>query len=78
MSAQITTGSRLPLRTVERLQALLAGDPVTEEMVLTFIAAQYGSRNLFFLPAKVADQELQRPTDFIRAAKQHCEPQLPF
>src|SRR5262245_12227313 len=68
----------LGLRTVERLHALLAGDPVTEGMVLTFIGARYEARNLFFLSAKVAEQVLRRPTDFMRAAKQFCEPQLPF
>ncbi len=78
MSAENQFDSRLSVRTVERLHSLLAGDPVTEGMVLTFIGARYGARNLLFLPAKVAEQVLQRPTDFIRAAKQHCEPVLPF
>ncbi len=68
----------LPLRMVERLHALLAGDPVTEGMVLAFIGDRYGARNLFFLPAKVAEQALRRPTDFMRAAKGHCQPQLNF
>ncbi len=78
MSADIQSDSRLPVRTVERLHSLLAGDPVTEGMILTFIGARYGARNFLFLPAKVAEQILKRPADFIRAAKQHCEPVLPF
>lgn len=78
MSAGVQPDSRLPLRTVERLHSVLAGDPVTEGMVLTFIGTRYGARNLFFLPANVAEQVLKRPADFIRAVKRHCEPELPF
>ena len=80
MSAQLInpkTG-RLTVATVERLHTLLGGDPVTEEMILLFIAHKYGARNLFYLPANVTAQILNRPADFIRAAKQHCEPELPF
>ena len=69
---------RLPVRTVERLHAVLAGDPVTEGMVLTFIGVRYGARNLYFLPTNVAEQALKRQADFIRAVKRHCEPELPF
>ena len=69
---------RLTVATVERLHTLLGGDPVTEEMILVFIAHQYGARNLFYVPAHVTAQILKRPADFIRAAKQHCEPELPF
>lgn len=72
-----TTG-RLTAATVERLHTLLGGDPVTEEMMLTFIAGQYGAKNLFYVSAHVTAQILQRPADFIRAAKQHCEPELKF
>lgn len=72
------TWERLPVRTVERLHSVLAGDPVTEGMVLMFIGVRYGARNLFSLPANVAEQVLQRPADFIRAVKKHCEPELPF
>jgi len=56
----------------------LGGDPVTEEMILRFIADRYGARNLFYLPPKVAAEALRRPADFIRAAKRHCEPELAF
>lgn len=78
MSADTPSVSRLPIRTVERLHSVLAGDPVTEGMVLTFIGTRYGVRNLFFLPANVAEQVLKRPADFTRAVKRHCEPELPF
>ncbi|MFN7137727.1 MAG: hypothetical protein ACK4UN_00130 [Limisphaerales bacterium] len=69
---------RLSVQTVERLHRLLGGDPRVEEMIIQFITAKYGARNLFYLPAKVARQVLNRPADFIRAAKLHCEPELPF
>jgi hypothetical protein len=49
---------------------------VTEDQILRFIAAQYGAKNLFWLPRKVAAAILKRPADFIRAAKQYCQPEL--
>ena len=69
---------RLSVQTVERLHRLLGGDPRVEEMILRFIAAKYRARNLLYLPTKVAGQVLKMPADFIRAAKQFCEPELPF
>jgi hypothetical protein len=68
----------LTAQEVERLHQELGGDPMTEEMVLRFIGARWDARNLFHLPAKVAAEALRRPADFLRAAKQHCEPDLPF
>ena len=70
--------SRLSPREVERLHNALGGDPRTEEMILRFIGARWGAKNLCYLPAKVAAEALRRPADFIRAAKQHCAPELPF
>jgi hypothetical protein len=72
------TGERLPVPTVERLHRLLGGDARVEDMVLRFSAGRYGARSLVFLPARVAEQILKRPADFIRAAKQHCEPEMRF
>jgi hypothetical protein len=69
---------RLSLQTVEHLHRLLGGDPRVEEMVLQFIADKYGAANLFQVPPRVATQILRRPASFIRAAKQHCEPELKF
>ena len=68
----------LPVQSVERLHQALGGDPVTEAVVLRFIGVRWGARNLFYLPAKVAAEAVRRPGDFIRAAKQYCEPELPF
>ena len=74
-----TDGSkRLAVGDVERLHLALGGDPLTEAMVLRFIVDRYGASNLFFLPPKVAEAALRRPADFLRAAKQHCEPELAF
>ena len=67
---------RLTVGEVERLHQLLGGDARTEEMVLRFIADKYGARNLFFVPRRVAKQVFERPADFLRAVKQHCEPEL--
>jgi hypothetical protein len=47
-------------------------------MVLRFSKDRYGAENLFYLPPHVAKQILKRPADFIRAAKNHCEPELNF
>jgi hypothetical protein len=60
------------------MHRLIGGDPVTEEQILRFIADRYRARNLLFLPVIVAEEVLRRPADFIRAAKQHCEPELRF
>jgi len=66
----------LSVATVKRLEAVLGGDARTEAMIVKFMKDRYEARNLFFLSPKVADQILRRPVDFIRAAKQHCEPEL--
>ena len=68
----------LTAQEVERLHQALGGDPVTEDLILRFIGARWGARNLIHLPPKVAAEALRRPADFIRAAKQHFEPELPF
>lgn len=69
---------RLTIATVERLESLPSGDPVTEEMILMFINDRYNANYLLYLPVRVAEEILKRPSDFILAAKQHCESKLPF
>jgi hypothetical protein len=69
---------RLLPRDVERLHRVLGGDRVAEEAVLRFIAARYGARSLVFLPANVGAAILKRPSDFLRAAKMHWQPELRF
>ena len=73
-----TVTGRLSVQTVERLHRLLGGDAYVEGMILQFIADKYGAENLLYLPPHVAKEILKRPADFIRAAKQHCEPELRF
>jgi hypothetical protein len=70
--------NRLSPREVLRLEQALGGDPVTEDIVLRFIGARWEALNLFHLPARVAAEALRRPGDFMRAAKQHCQPELSF
>ncbi len=67
---------RLSAGAVQRIERLVGGDPVTEERILRFIGARYGTKSLFYLPAHVAAEVCKRPGDFIRAAKQYCEPEL--
>ena len=69
---------KLSVQTVEHLHRLLCGDARVEEMVLKFIGDKYGTKNLLHLPAHVAKEIIRRPADFIRAVKQHCEPELNF
>ena len=80
MDATLTNPAtgRLSVQTVEWLHRLLGGDPRVEEMILQFVADKYGAKNLFYLPPHVTKEILKRPADFIRAAKQHCEPELNF
>ncbi len=77
LKLEISEG-RLPVATVQRIERLVGGDPVTEDQVLRFIAERYGAGSLMGLPARVAGQVLRRPADFVRAAKRHCEPELGF
>lgn len=69
---------RLSVQTVERLHRLLGGDAHVEGMVLQFIADKYGAKNLLYLPPHIAKEVLKRPADFLRAVKEHCEPELKF
>jgi len=69
---------RLSVQTVERLHRLLGGDVRVEGMIVKFIADKYGAATLLHLPPHVAREILKRPADFIRAAKNHCEPELNF
>ena len=78
MTDEIQRTVRLPVATVQRLERVLGGDPVTEEQILRFIAAQYGAKNLFYLPPNVAAAIWKRPAAFIDAAKRHCQPELNF
>lgn len=67
---------RLQVEDVRRLHRVLEGDRLTEEAIMRFIADKFGAISLSYLPIHVAEQILQRPADFIRAAKQHCQPEL--
>ena len=78
MTIEPAATGRLPVATVLRIERLVGGDPVTEWYVLRFIGPRYGAKNLLYLPRHVAAEILKRPADFIRAAKQHCEPELSF
>ena len=75
---ELSPHRRLLPRDVERLHRVVGGDPVTEEQILRFATDRYGARSLLYLPLNVAEEALRRPGDFIRAAKQHCEPELCF
>ena len=69
---------RLSVQTVERLHRRLGGVAHVEGLVLPFIADKYGAKNLLYLPPNVAKEVLKRPADFLRAVKEHCEPELKF
>ena len=69
---------RLRVCDVQRIHDAVVGDPVTEEMIVRYIAEKFGANNFFYVSPKVAAEILRRPVDFIRAAKKHCEPELPF
>jgi len=49
-----------------------------EGMILQFIKDRYGTANLLHMPEHVAREILKRPSDFMRAAKNYCEPELNF
>ena len=64
------------MATVQRLERLLGGDPVTEDQVLRFIGSRYGAKNLFYLAPNVAAAVCKRPAAFIEVAQRHCQPEL--
>ena len=55
---------RLSVQTVEHLHRLLGGDARVEDMVLRFIADQYGAKDLLHLPPHVAKAIMKRPARF--------------
>jgi len=69
---------RLSVEMVERLHRLVGEEARVEGMILRFIAGRYDAANLLDLPPQVAKEILKWPADFIRAAKNHCEPELNF
>ncbi len=76
MTTDARAAERLPVATVQRIERLVGGDPMTEDQILLFIAGRYGARSLLYLPPQVAGEILRRPADFVRAAKQYCQPEL--
>ena len=71
-----TPTGRLSGQTVEQLHQLLSGEVRMEGMIPRFLADRQGAAGLLYLPPQVAQEILKRPADFIRAAKQHGEPDL--
>ncbi len=61
---------------VRRLHRLLSGDAMQEEMILDWIAAQYGAQSLIHLPRDVAEAAVKSPGDFVRAAKAFRQAEL--
>jgi len=47
----------------------LGGDPETEQAVMVFIYRKWGVKNLWRLPARIADEIIKRPADFLKRAK---------
>jgi len=48
---------------------LLGGDPETEQAIMVFIRRKWGVKNLWRLPARIADEIIKRPADFLKRAK---------
>ncbi len=67
---------RVPVATVQRIERLVGGDPVTEDRILRFIGDRYSAKSLLYVPAHVAAEICKRPADFIRAAKRYCQPEM--
>ena len=69
---------RLPVQVVEHLHRFVGGDARVEKMVLDYIAFRWKAPNLFYIPPKAAGEIIRRPADFLKAAKNHAEPELQF
>ncbi len=78
MSGEAQSAKREAVARAAKLHRAIGGDARVEEMILRFIADRYGAKSLIYLPANVAQAALKRPSDFVHAAKQHCEPELKF
>jgi len=48
---------------------LLGGDPETEQAIMVFIRRKWGVKNLWRIPARIADEIIKRPADFLKRAK---------
>lgn len=59
----------LPPTTCWELMRQLGGDPETEQAVMVFIRRKWGVKNLWRLPARIADEIIKRPADFLKRAK---------
>jgi len=69
---------RVPVGDVLRIERLIGGDPITEDLVLRFIAKRWSARSLVFLKPKVAREIAKRPKDFLDHVKAHFAPVLGF
>ena len=69
---------RLTVSEVLRIEQVIAGDPVTEALVLRYILKECGARSLFFVPPAWATAIAQRPTDFLAKVRKHYVPELSF
>ena len=69
---------RLPVATGRRLDRVLGGDPMTEELVVQYIEARWRAKNLVYVPREKAAKILKNPADFIRSLKRRSQPELAF
>lgn len=69
---------RLSAEIVQEIETKIGGDPITEGCILDFIYCRYSAKSLLYLPGRVATEILNRPGDFIAAAKRHSKLEVPF
>ena len=74
----MSANSRLGVDVVENLHRVLGGDPVTEDLVLRYLAERWRVGNLFLLPPEVAAAIRRNPAAFLATVREHFAPRLGF
>jgi hypothetical protein len=68
----------IPIETVQKLQRLLGKDKKTEDMVVNFISAKWGAKNLARITEKQAEAIINRPQAFLKACEEVWRDDVPF
>lgn len=70
--------NRLTADEVRHLMTLVGDDNEDQRAVLLFIAHYYSADDLFQIPRHIYKEIIQRPRDFVQAARQFANPELPL
>ena len=70
--------TRVSVSDVLRMERVIGGDPVTEDLVLRFIQQECGARSLCYVPSSWVTAIAHRPQDFLAKVRNKYAPELSF